>query len=68
MAGTSVQSYAAAHARAVRSKNPEEAARTKRDLTAAKLERAIEEAVATAPPLTQAQRDRLAALLTGTSR
>lgn len=34
-----------------------------RDLTEAKLERHIREAVAAAPPLTDAQRDRLAALL-----
>lgn len=37
----------------------------RRDLTEAKLERAIREAVASAPPLTPAQRDRLATLLTG---
>lgn len=35
------------------------------DLNAAKCERAIREAVAAAPPLTDAQRDRLAALLRG---
>lgn len=40
-------------------------AEARRDLTAAKLERAINEAVASAPPLSPAQRDRLASLLTG---
>ena len=37
----------------------------RRDLTAAKLERHVREVVATAPPLTDEQRNRLAALLTG---
>lgn len=36
----------------------------KRDLTAAKLERAIREAIAAAPPLTDDQRTRLGRLLT----
>jgi len=44
---------------------PEEFATLRRDLTAAKLERHVREVVATAPPLTDEQRNRLAALLTG---
>lgn len=42
----------------------------RRDLAAAKIEQYITEVVASAPPLTQEQRDRLAALLrpTGTAQ
>ena len=38
---------------------------SRRAVTEAKLERAVREAVAAAPPLTAEQRQRLAALLTG---
>lgn len=48
--------------------DPDRVAAARRDLTAAKLERAIREAVASAPPLTSAQRDRLATLLTGAAK
>lgn len=45
--------------------DPETVADARRRLTEAKAERAIREAVAAAPPLTDEQRHRLAALLTG---
>lgn len=40
----------------------------RRQLTAAKLERAIREAIAAAPPLTPQQRTELAAILSGGAR
>lgn len=50
--------------------NPDPAliAGLKRNLTEAKLERAIREAVAAAPPLSAAQKARLAAILSGGAR
>lgn len=42
--------------------------RLRRELSAAKVERAIREAVEAAPPLTDEQRARLAAILTGGAR
>lgn len=47
---------------------PERQAELRRNLTEAKLERAINEAVAAAPPLTDEQRARLASLLSGGAR
>lgn len=47
---------------------PERQAELRRNLTEAKLERAINEAVAAAPPLTDEQRARLAQLLSGGAR
>jgi hypothetical protein len=46
-----------------RGSDPEDLAAARRALTEAKLERAIREAVAAAPPLTQEQRDKLALIL-----
>lgn len=45
--------------------NPERIAAARRELAEANIERAINRALATAPPLTAEQRDRLAALLAG---
>lgn len=50
-------------ARNSHSDNPVALNDARRELTEAKLERHIREVVAAAPPLTQEQRDRLAALL-----
>lgn len=44
--------------------DPERIAAARRDLTAAKVERAVREAVAAAPPLTEEQKAKIAALLT----
>ncbi|WP_143317046.1 hypothetical protein [Cellulosimicrobium sp. KWT-B] len=62
-----VQVLAGEHGAALRH-HPERAEETGRNLKCAKLERAIREAVASAPPLSAAQRDRLASLLTGAAR
>lgn len=45
--------------------DPVTLAAARRELTAAKLERHVREAVAAAPPLTPEQRDRIASILTG---
>lgn len=45
--------------------SPEADASARRDLAAAKLEKAIREALDAAPPLTSGQRDRLSVLLSG---
>lgn len=45
--------------------DPEAVAEARRHLTEVKLERSIREAVKAAPPLTQEQRTRLAAILSG---
>lgn len=56
----------ARHARACQpGRDPAERVATKAALTEAKLEKHIREVVDGFPPLTDAQRDRLAALLTG---
>ncbi len=47
---------------------PETRAEARRDLSALKLELAIQKAVAAAPPLTDEQRARLASLLSGGAR
>jgi hypothetical protein len=48
--------------------NPAKLTEARRDLAAAKLERHIREAVAAAPPLSDDQKHRLAALLVGDKR
>lgn len=52
-------------AHAVRRGNAAATTEARRDLTAAHVERAIQKAMAATPPLSPAQRDRLASLLTG---
>lgn len=61
---TSPNLAALAHARAVRTGDPEQVAATHAALAAAKIEAAIQKALAEAPPLTDEQRARLARLLT----
>ncbi len=53
---------------AARSGKPEALTEARRNLNAAHVERAITRALAAAPPLTDEQRARLAALLTGGAR
>lgn len=50
---------------AARVGTPDQLAQAKRELTAANCERAIQKALAAAPPITADQRSRLAGLLTG---
>jgi ABC-type branched-subunit amino acid transport system substrate-binding protein len=63
MSATPVQVATAAVARAARARDPEALADARRTLTAAMAEQAIRRALAAAPPLTDEQRERLAALL-----
>lgn len=58
---------AVAH-RATKNTPPERLGELRAELAAAKIERAIREAVEAAPPLTDEQRARLAAILTGGAR
>lgn len=51
-----------------RTPDPETEALARRTLTAAKLERAIREAIEAAPPITTEQRTALAAILGGAAR
>lgn len=53
------------YAMAVRRGDPEKIAETKRNLATANLEKYISKVVADAPPLTEDQREHLAALLSG---
>ncbi len=48
-----------------RTPDPEEVAEARRELAVAKMQRAIEDAVAAAPPLTDEQRASVIALLSG---
>lgn len=63
MSASVLQARAALGVASRGTRDPEKIAEARRALAAAKIEAAIEKAVASAPPLTAAQRDRLASLL-----
>lgn len=63
MSKNPVMVASAAHARAVRAGDPEQIVETKRGIIAAQLQRAIDQALAAAPPLTTEQRESLAQML-----